>query len=223
MPTITKATLKFLKDLKANNNRDWFMANKSRYEAVKSEFELFMEPLLKQISKFDPGISGLTAKDCIFRIYRDVRFSKDKSPYKTHIGAYISAGGRKSEVHEKAGYYIHIEPGASLLAGGAYVPGTDWLKAIRQEIDYNQKEFLSVIRNKNFKEYFGELDGEKLVKVPKGYDATHPLIDLLKHKSFLAVHYSPDKTVVSDSYLNQAARVFKNISPLNGFLNRCLD
>ncbi|HEX5002938.1 MAG TPA: DUF2461 domain-containing protein [Bacteroidia bacterium] len=223
MPVISKATLKFLKELKANNNRDWFMANKPRYETVKSEFELFIEPLLKQISKFDPSVSGLTPKDCIFRIYRDVRFSKDKSPYKTHIGAYISGSGKKTEVHEKAGYYIHIEPGASMLAGGAYVPGTGWLKAIRQEIDYNQKEFLSLIRSKNFKTLFGELDGEKLSKVPKGYDATHPLIDLLKYKSFLAVHYSPDKTVVSDAFLSHAANVFKNISPLNGFLNRCLD
>ena len=122
MTTISKNSLQFLKELKSNNNRDWFMANKPRYEDARKEFEVFIDALIEQISIFDPSIGHHTGKDCIFRIYRDVRFSKDKSPYKTHMGAHITSAAKKSEIHSRAGYYVHIGPGESMLAGGAYLP-----------------------------------------------------------------------------------------------------
>jgi uncharacterized protein (TIGR02453 family) len=223
MNSISKPTFKFLAELKKNNNRDWFAANKEKFEVIKSDFDTFIAALLRSIAKFDPPIGHVQPKDCIFRIYRDVRFSKDKSPYKTHLGAYITPTGKKTEVHEKAGYYIHIEPGASMLAGGAYGPEPNWLKAIRQEIDYNSEEFRKILNHKKYKTYFGTLEGEKLSRLPKGYREDHPDIELLKHKSYLSVHHLKDKDVLSETFLKHCTDVFKTMQPFNQFLNRTLD
>lgn len=220
---IPKSTIQFLKELKQHNDRDWFMKNKPRYTEAHEQFTQFVGDLLKHLVKFDPSLVGVTANQCVFRIYRDVRFSKDKSPYKTHFGAYITSIGKKTDVHGKAGYYLHIEPGASMLAGGAYVPDGTWLKAIRQEIDYNGAEFRKILSGKKFKEYFGELEGEKLTRLPKGYPETHPDIELLKHKSHLAVHNLTDKQVLDNKFLIHCATVFKAMHPLNTFLNRSMD
>ncbi|MBK8413382.1 MAG: DUF2461 domain-containing protein [Bacteroidetes bacterium] len=135
---ITKRTLDFLKALKKNNNREWFDVNRSKYEEAKADFEKFVETLLPLLSKENSKLKDLKVKDCVFRIYRDVRFSKNKDPYKTNFGAYFVEGGKKSS---KAGYYIQIEPGNSFLAGGCWMPEAPVLKAIRQEIDYNLKDF----------------------------------------------------------------------------------
>lgn len=223
MSTITKDTFQFLKDLKQNNNRDWFLANKPRFEIAKNEFEQFITQLIGEISKFDPTIGHHSAKDCIFRIYRDVRFSKDKSPYKTHFGAHISAAAKKSDIHSRAGYYIHIEPGASMLAGGAYLPQGPWIKAIRQEISYNAVELKSILAGSDFKQYFGEMEGEKLKKAPRGYQPDHPEIELLKYKSFLASNNCPDKQVTSPDFPGHCAKVFKAILPFDQFLNSAMD
>ncbi len=223
MTTISKDTFRFLKDLKKNNDRAWFLDNKSRYETARADFEAFLDELLTGIAKFDAGIAHHRAKDCIFRIYRDVRFSKDKSPYKTHLGAYISPAMKKSDIHSRAGYYIHIEPGASILAGGAYMPQGEWLKAIRQEIDYNAGTFKKIVNNHEFKAIFGELEGDKLKRAPKGYTPDHPEIELLRYKSFLAVHKCDDKTVISKDFMQQCISVFKTLFPLNEFLNRSTD
>jgi uncharacterized protein (TIGR02453 family) len=154
---ISQQAFQFLLNLKKNNNKDWFIANKSSYEKVKEEFEEFIYALIVQIIKFDKNIPVLNAKDYIFRIYRDVRFSKDKSPYKTHLGAHITSAKSKSEIHSRAGYYIHIEPGGkSILAGGAYIPPSAWLNAIRKEIHYNSKELKKIINGRDFKKYFGK-------------------------------------------------------------------
>lgn len=220
---ISALTLKFMKQLKKNNNREWFLKNKTEYERSRKEFEEFVDALIKKIAVFDSTVSGKTAKDCVFRIYRDVRFSKDKSPYKTHLGAYITSAQSKSEVNSKAGYYIHIEPGAAFLAGGAYTPESPWLKAIRQEIDYNTAEFKKILGGATFKKYFGKMEGEKLVNAPKEYPKDHPEIELLKHKSFLAVHYLDDKVITSDKFLNHAVSVFRAMKPFNHFLNRSMD
>jgi uncharacterized protein (TIGR02453 family) len=220
---LSKSTLSFLKDLSANNNREWFTENKARYEAAKSDFEKFIDALIPEIAAFDKSVAHNTAKSSVYRIYRDVRFSKDKSPYKTHLGAYITSAVKKSDVHLSAGYYIHIQDGASILAGGAYTPPTDWLSAIRQEIDYNTKEFKKIINGKEFKNYFGKIEGEKLSRPPKGYEAIHPEIELLKLKSFLVSHNLSNKELHSPDLLANSAKVFKTLYPFNSFLNRAKD
>ncbi|WOK07985.1 DUF2461 domain-containing protein [Imperialibacter roseus] len=220
MPGISKSTFQFLKELKDNNNREWFTENKKRYEAAKAEFEVFIDALIAKIVEFDPTIGHHKAKDCVFRIYRDVRFSKDKSPYKTHFGAHVTAAAKRSEIHTRAGYYIHLEPGGSMLAGGAYLPEKDWLKSIRQEIDYNGAELHKILDSKDFKSTFGQIEGESLKTTPKGYDADHPEIALLRQKSFLATHKPSDSQVVADGFLDHAAKVFKVLHPFDEFLNK---
>jgi uncharacterized protein (TIGR02453 family) len=217
---ISKELLTFLKDLKSNNNKEWFTENKSRYELAKAEFETFITELFAQISVFDPSIGHLKAKECIFRIYRDVRFSKDKSPYKTHFGAHISIAPKKSEIHTRSGYYIHIEPGNSMLAGGAYLPQGDWLKTIRQEIDYNGADLVEILQSQDFKTTFGDLEGDKLARMPKGYLDDHPFSELLKMKSFLATHKVADSELLKSGFTDTASKVFKTLKPLGDFLNR---
>jgi uncharacterized protein (TIGR02453 family) len=223
MTTLSKRSLQFLTDLKANNDRDWFQANKDRYEEARSEFEKFINALIGEITRFDTSIGHHTAKDCIFRIYRDIRFSKDKSPYKTHFGAHITSAAKRSEIHSRAGYYIHIEPGDSMLAGGAYLPQGPWLKAIRQEITYNAQRLKDILNEQSFQKYFGQLEGEKLKRAPKDYSPDHPEIELLKQKSFLAVHQCADDLVTSDEFLSHAAKVFMALKPLDDFLNSAMD
>ncbi|MGI9550150.1 MAG: DUF2461 domain-containing protein [Aurantibacter sp.] len=223
MKNISKNTLKFLKDLKANNNRDWFMANKPRYETAKKEFEEFMDNLLMEIAKFDPSIGHHKGKDTIFRIYRDVRFSKDKSPYKTHMGAHVTSAAKKSEIHSRAGYYIHIGPGESMLAGGAYMPQGSWLKGIRNEIAHNAKAFKKILNSKSFKEYFGEFEGEQLKTAPRDFPKDHPEIELLRYKSFLATHKCKDADVTSPDFLKHAGKTFKALYPFDQFLNEAIN
>jgi uncharacterized protein (TIGR02453 family) len=156
---ISKKMFQFLKDIRANNNRDWFTANKARYEEAREDFEKFIVALILQIASFDPPIGELEAKKCIFRIYRDTRFSRDKTPYKTNFGAHLVAYIQK--VHDRAGYYIHLEPGNTFLAGGAYLPPGTWFKAIRQAIDKRDKEFTKILNNTAFKKYFEKIEGEQ--------------------------------------------------------------
>ncbi len=219
MAAIAKETLQFLTELKENNNKEWFTENKPRYELAKANFEEFIDELIKGISIYDPEIAHHTAKSTVFRIYRDVRFSKDKSPYKTHMGAHITSAKNKSDIHSRSGYYIHIGPGESMLAGGAYMPQGDWIKAIRQEIDYNGDTLNSILSNSNFKTFFGELDGESLKRPPKGYAIDHPNINLLKRKSFLAKHSLNDEEITKSDFLQKAVEVYKALKPLGDFLN----
>ena len=223
MIAIAKETMQFLQDLRENNNREWFQENKARYETAKANFEEFVDGLLKEMAVFDPTIEHLKAKDCIFRIYRDVRFGKDKSPYKTHFGAHISAATKKSEIHQRSGYYLHISPNESILGGGAYLPESDWLKKIRQEIDYNGQKLVSIINDKEFVNVFGRLEGEALKRPPKGYDESHEFIDLLKQKSFLARKELSMAEVTTKDFLHQATKVFKTLKPLGDFLNESLE
>ena len=223
MTSITQNTFEFLKDLKQNNDRDWFLANKPRFEDAKKEFENFIDQLIGEITRFDNSIAHHSAKNCIFRIYRDVRFSKDKSPYKSHFGAHISSAAKRSEIHSRAGYYIHIEPGGSMLAGGAYLPQGPWIKAIRQEISYNADDLKRILNKPAFKDYFGEMEGEKLKRAPKGYDPDHPEIELLKYKSFLAANKCADEQVLSSDFPVHCANVFKALYPFDQFLNMAID
>lgn len=213
-------TLKFLREIKKNNNREWFLANKSRYQAAQEDLADFVSRLIVAIAKFDPSVARLRVQDCLFRIYRDVRFARDKSPYKTHLGAYISTAPKKSMIHSTAGYYIHIEPGASMLAGGAYEPPTPWLTRIRAAIAKDAKAYRKIIEAKSFREQFGALEGEVLKRPPAGYAADHPAIELLKMKSHLAVHKLTDADLLSKDFLKRAGSVFKAMAPLNLFLNK---
>jgi uncharacterized protein (TIGR02453 family) len=223
MSKINSSTFQFLKELKENNDRDWFNANKPRYQEARQNFIDFVGELLLQIAEFDPSISHHEAKNCVFRIYRDVRFSKDKSPYKTNFGAHVTSAAKKSEIHSRAGYYIHLEPGGSFLAGGAYMPQGPWLKAIRQEIAYNADDLKKILNSKSFKQYFGAMEGEKLKTSPRDYPKDHPEIELLRHKSFLATHHCDDPSVLSEDFVVHCGQVFKALHPFDAFLNRAMD
>lgn len=219
MPQINKSTLQFLTDLKDHNDRDWFLRNRTRYDQAKLNYEAFIQAAIDDISGFDPILKGLEAKTCIYRIYRDIRFSNDKTIYKTHLGAFIVRGGRKFG-DRFAGYYIHIEPGNnSMIAGGAYIPPAPWLNAIREKIDEQGENLVKIIRQKDFVSTFGELEGEKLKSAPKGYPKDHPYIGLLKMKSFLVVKMIPDKEVISENCYNTMINASRIMKPLNDFLN----
>jgi uncharacterized protein (TIGR02453 family) len=210
--------LEFLKDLNNNNNREWFQANKHRYERARVTFESFVNELIPLIRTIDGLIDMITAKDCVFRIYRDVRFSSDKSPYKPNMGAYIARGGKGSMM---AGYYVHFEPGASFLAGGLYMPQPDILKKIREEIYYQPEEFKKIIYSQDFVKCFGQLDDPgKMKNPPKGYSKEFPDIDLLKYRSYAVMHHVADELILKDGYSTYALEVFKILLPLNNYFNR---
>jgi uncharacterized protein (TIGR02453 family) len=212
--------LKFLGDLSENNSREWMEKQKPDYLEAKKEFEDIISQLIIDISVFEPEISTLTYKDCIFRIHRDIRFSKDKTPYKTNFGAAINKGGKKSP---NATYYIHLQPQSCFIAGGLYMPPGEILQKIRQEIDYNSNEFGNILNASEFKKYFGHMEGDKLKRAPKGYDPDDPNIEWLKHKSFLVVHNVSDSQVTSKDFYDYTLKVFGKMKPFNDFLNRAID
>ena len=191
--------------------------NKSEYLNQKQEFIELVQATIVGLSGFDQNLIGLEPKNCIFRINRDIRFSKDKTLYKTHFGAYMAAGGRKSML---PGYYLHLEPGnKSILAAGLYRPGSDLLNKVRQEIDYNGQDLLSIVENDWWKKELGPLEGERLIKAPKGYSMDHPLIKYLQLKSFLAVLHLKDSEVTVQHFQNSAIKKFKRFYPLVNYLN----
>jgi uncharacterized protein (TIGR02453 family) len=218
MESIKKSTLDFLTAIKCNNNRDWFIANRPLYLEAKENFEAFVQVIIDKLIVFEPLMKGLEAKSCVYRINRDIRFSNDKSPYKTHLGAFIIRGG-KNNGDKFAGYYFHIEPGKSIMAGGAYMPPSPWLSSIREKISEQPEELIKIINSKEFVKYFGGIDGEKLKTAPKGYPSNHPHIELLKFKSYLVVNEVSDKMVLSDDFIDHVLKVFKTMKPLNDFLN----
>ena len=218
MERINASTLEFLNLLKNNNNKEWFDKNRSMYVEAKANFGSFVQSLINEIIEFEPLMKGLEAKNCIFRINRDIRFSNDKSPYKTNMGAFIVRGGKQNG-ERYTGYYFHIEAGKSMLAGGAYMPPSQWLTSIREKIDDEPELFLEIINDPLFRKYFGQLEGEKLKKAPKGFAPDHKYLDLLKFKSYLAVHETTDKQVLDSKYFSHALAVFKAMKPLNDFLN----
>jgi|SRR6267142_2000355 len=209
--------LKFLQSISKNNNRAWFEKNKSTYLQAKETFDQFLEKLLEELVKFEEGLAGLNAKKLAFRIYRDIRFSPDKRPYKVNMGAGFSPGGK---MVQEPGYYIHIEPGnKSLLAGGLYMPDANNLAKIRQEIDYNPEALLKILSDRKFKKLFPSLDDfDKLKTAPKGYPKDHPHIEILKHKSFIVSHPFADKEVKDKKFAKQVAETARMVKPLNDYL-----
>ena len=217
------STLKFLKDLKKNNNKPWFDAHRKEYEAAKSDFAGFIQNVIDKHSKSDPTLKSIVAKDCMFRINRDVRFSKDKSPYKTNFGASINKGGKKA--FSTAGYYFHLEPGQCFVGGGIYQPMPDELKKVRQEIDYNFKDFKKIIQSKKFRSLYGDLDKSAeyaLSRVPKGYEANNPAAEYLKLKSYIAFVSFSDKDLTSKDLVKKTAAAFETLQPLLNFINESL-
>lgn len=209
-------TLQFLKNLTKNNNRDWFNENKATYQEAQHDVVSLVEKLIEEMSSFDEEIGKLDAKKSLFRIYRDTRFSKDKSPYKTNFGASLGMGkGSKT-----SGYYLHIEPGKSFLAGGVYMPESSVLKEIRKEISAYGTEFLEILNNKDFKKYFGELDQEdKLQKVPQGFEKDDKMAEFLKQKNFVVIYPIKDEELLDEKVAKNFAKIYKAMKPLNDFLN----
>jgi uncharacterized protein (TIGR02453 family) len=215
---IEKSTLDFLLKLKKNNSKEWFDKNRPLYEAAKANVENYISQVLVGMASIDRRFGTLAAKKCMFRINRDVRFSKNKSPYKTNFGASLNPGGKKDP---GAGYYIHIEPGSSFMGGGIYMPEPAMLQAVRQEIDYDLKGFQKTLSDKKFKKIFGGLETiEKLQRPPKGYDESNPAVDILKHKHFIVSATLSDKDLLSKGLVKQTVTAFEAMHPFIDFLNR---
>lgn len=216
------SNLEFLKVLADNNNKPWMDENKKWYEAERKKLTEFVTVLLQRLSDANGSFAAISAKECLFRINRDIRFSKDKRPYKNNFGVSLNAEGKKSI---KGGYYIHIaSDGSSFVGGGIWMPEAVHLKKIRQEIDYNWEEFQAIITEKKFKKIFGQLnEDEKLSRPPKGYEADGPAVEYLKLKSFTALRPLTEKEMASDQLAEICLEAFGAIRPLLDFLNRALD
>ena len=219
---LSKDTLQFLEDLKANNNRDWFLENKKRYEAFKKDYQQLVADLLDVMKPLDPSLEMLEVKNCTFRINRDIRFSKDKTPYKSHLGIWLSSGAKGLN---RSGYYIHLEKGASFIAGGLYCPESDDLKKMRKEIAYFHDDLEAILEEKDFKREFGDFDrNEKdtLKNPPRGYDKEHPAIELLKLKSFESSQKIEFSAAAKKDFVAVMSQKLIVLKPLNDFINRAL-
>ena len=217
---LQNTTITFLKHLSANNNKPWFDAHRDEYTAAKEDFELLITEIISGLAETEPIFKEQKAKDCIFRIFRDVRFSKDKTPYKANFGAFFSKGGRKSP---GAGYYLHLEPGGkSFTGGGLWMPEAPLLKAVRQEVDYNFEEFSNITDDKKFKKIFGSVAGERLKTLPAGYKEDNPAIEYLKLKSFTVMHHQDDDDMTSKTFVKKTLEVFGTMKPFIDFLNRAI-
>lgn len=215
-------TLKFLTQLKKNNNKPWFDAHRADYEAARIDFSNFIQLVIDAVQKTDTTITGLAAKDCLFRINRDIRFSKDKTPYKANFGASLKRGGRKSCY---AGYYFHLEPGQSFIGGGFWMPPAPALKNMRQEIDYNWEEFQQILKNKDFKKTYGDIykTGDvSLSTTPKGYEKDNPASEYLKLKSFIAETKIDDGELTKATLHKKTVAAYEALQPLLTFINRTM-
>jgi uncharacterized protein (TIGR02453 family) len=218
-----KTTLKFLSQLAKNNDKSWFDENRKLYEEARKEYMDLIDEVILQLKKSDPAIGDQTAKSSIFRINRDVRFSKDKSPYKTNFGASINAHGRKSMM---PGYYVHVEPGKSFIGGGLYMAEPAMIKKVRQEIDYNFEEFQSILKSSSFKKTYKDIyDGKdvKLSRVPQGYEKDNPAAEYLKLKSWIVMREVPDEYMTDSKASSKIVKDLEAMQPLLVFLNKALD
>jgi uncharacterized protein (TIGR02453 family) len=215
-----KNSLSFISDLKNNNHKEWFHANRKRYDEARGEFLAFIESLVTEIGIFDPELGPVDAKGSLFRINRDIRFSKDKSPYKTNFGAFMIKGGRKSG---NAGYYFHLEPGGTFIGGGVYHPEAAILKKVRQEVYDNPEEFREIIENKKFRQVFGEMYDDRLKTAPKGYPKDFEHMDLIRYKSYIVSRSFDDKTAGGPGLLKETVDSYKLMFPLIRFINYALE
>jgi uncharacterized protein (TIGR02453 family) len=219
-PTLNPEILSFLSSLEKNNNREWFEKNKERYLSAKKSFDDFVLALIQTGKSIDPEIGYLEPKDCTYRIYRDVRFSKEKTPFKNNFGAYICKGGKNSDW---AGYYFHLEPSESFIAGGKYQPQGPALKAIREAIFYEPENFRAILEKPSFKKHFPAIMGETLKTAPQGYPKDHPDIDLLKYKAYAVYQPLSPHMLKSPDLLNEITSAWKELKTLNDFLNKAME
>ena len=220
---ITKEALQFLEDLIANNNTEWMHANKKRYESFKKDYHLYIASILAEIKPLDNSLEPLEIKNCTFRINRDIRFSKDKSPYKTNIGVWFTQNRNRKNA---PGYYIHFEKGNSFIAGGVWCPEPDELKQIRKEIEFFHDDLEKIVADKTFKKEFKELthnDTNSLKNAPKGFDPNHPAIEFLKLKSYTASQKVDDKIFMEPDFSKKIAQKLIALKPMNDFLRRALE
>ena len=219
---LSNESLQFLEDLKANNNRDWFLDNKKRYEIFKKDYHKLVSDFLDAMKPLDPSLELLEVKNCTFRINRDIRFSKDKSPYKAHLGIWMSSGAKGAN---RSGYYVHIENGGSFIAGGFYSPEPEELKKVRKEIAFFYDDLEEILNDKNFKKEFGSLDRNEtnsLKNAPKDYEKDHPAIEHLKLKSYTASQKFDIKEVSQKDFVAKMSKKLIALKPLNDFINRAL-
>ncbi|MGL5318939.1 MAG: DUF2461 domain-containing protein [Bacteroidales bacterium] len=213
--------LEFLSELAKNNNREWFQEHKEEYERAKDLFEQQVQSLIERMSLYDPSLMGLEVKDCTWRIYRDVRFSYDKRPFKTHFGAFLVRGGKKSP---HSGYYIHFEAGACLMGGGIWCPDPKLLKALRQSVFDHTEEFVSILKAPDFYRLYPELDTEGMLKtIPRNFPRDFAYPELLKVKSYLVSHALPDSFFSQSDWIEQAAEKFQHLLPFHQFMNHAVD
>ena len=213
MTTIESSTLKFLKDLDRNNNREWFLSHKDQYESALSNLKQFKDEVHKAINKKD-----VLEDSRLFRIYRDVRFSKDKAPYKNNFGIHFTRATEK----RRGGYYLHIEPGKSFAGGGFWAPEPQDLKRIREEFAFDEKPIRKITSSKTFVKYFGALNGEELKTVPSGFDRDHPAIDLIRKKQYIIGRNFTDKEVVDKSFLKEVVLSFEAMRPFFDYMSEVL-
>lgn len=217
---IKPETLAFLTEVIENNNREWFAQHKERYETAKADVIAFVEDLIPHLAAADPSFPLETqAKKCLMRIYRDVRFSKNKDPYKNNYGISFAVKNKNGNGPE---YYLHLQPGKSFFAAGYWMPEATNLKSIREEIDYNTEEFISILEEKSFAELFKLSTEDTLKKAPKGYDADHPHIDLLKLKSFIATFPIRDEDLFKPTIINHLKKAFAAGYPFVQFLRKAI-
>lgn len=214
---IKKESLDFLRTLSKNNNRDWFNKHKDKYLDAQSNIIAFADALIVEMNKHDK-IETASGKESLFRIYKDVRFSKDKTPYNTHWSGAFKRATKKL----RGGYYFHIKPGDSFLAGGFWGPEPDDMKRIRQDIELNYKDWKKLLANKILVNTFGKMMGEQVSSAPRGYAKDHPAIDLLRYKQFLFRHDFTDKEVCDPNFLKKANEVFKNLRPFFNYMSEVL-
>lgn len=217
MAQIKKSNIEFIQKLAKNNNREWFAEHKKEYELEREDVIGFADELLLKMKKHD-NIETLSGKKSIFRIYRDVRFSKNKEPYKTHW----SGSFKRATKLLRGGYYFHVEPGNSFIGGGFWGPEAKDLKKMRFNIAEFESEFRAILADKNFKKQFGELDGEQLKTAPKGIDKNHPAIDLLRYKQYLLGRTFTDKEVLAPGFIEEANACFKAMRPFFDFMSEAL-
>lgn len=210
----------FLSLLQVNNDRNWFHEHKFEYDEIRADFEAFIDRLIVPLAQLDPDIGSVTAKESVFRIYRDTRFSHDKTPYKTHFSAFIGNGGKKSQL---SGYYIHIQPDESFFAGGLYNPDPATLESVRNEIYHHPDEIRNILDNRKFKKTFPGLSDEgRLKNPPKGYPKEFKEIDLLKNKHFITHYPLENEFFLQEGVIDRIVELCKIQYPLNAFLNRAL-
>ena len=218
MPHLDPSTFAFIADLRRNNNREWFEDNRGRYEDARADFISFIGVWLFELETFDDSVTGMDPRRCMFRIYRDTRFSQNKAPFKSNLGARILPGGSKA-LHLRTGYFMNVEPGLSRVGGGAFRPEPEWLMAIRARIMRDSGKLRGILGNRSFKSSFGSLAGEAVKTAPRGIPKDHPEIDLLRYKSFLARHPFEDAELVQPGFLAKVVRACRAAKPLKDYLD----